>query len=277
MKRELVSTPDGAELELFTYAEAAEGAAPGVVVVIGSLVTASDYTKFAKALSEALKRPVHVLNRRGQGGSTPQIDSYSLEQDVSDLRAVLDHTGTRDIFGHSFGGALVLHAARSIAVDHLAVYDPAVSIDGSVQAPWVDEYEAAHAAGDTDKALAIVMRGLEPHGPISRMPLYMLTLGNYLTQGTEFGKELREQLPNGVREIQAVMAADMSAEPFLELPLETLILVGEKSPSYFGVACGRLHDVLSGSSYSVIPGLGHDGVNRAPARLIEPLAEFFDA
>ncbi|MDP5227000.1 MULTISPECIES: alpha/beta hydrolase [Arthrobacter] len=275
MKRELVRTPDGAELELFTSEEGAEAGAPGVVVVIGSLVTAADYAKFAKALSEALRRPIHVLNRRGQGDSTPQTDSYSLEQDVADLRAVLEHTDTRDIFGHSFGGALVLHAARSIAVDHLAVYDPAVSIDGSVQAPWIDEYQAAHDAGDTDKALAIVLRGLEPRGPISRIPLHMLTLGNKLTAGTDFGKELREQLPNGVREIKAVIAADMSAEPFLELPLETLILVGEKSPAYFGVACGRLHDVLSGSSYSVVPGLGHDGVNRAPARLVEQLAEFF--
>ena len=109
----------------------------------------------------------------------------------------------------------------------------------------------------------------------ARMPLHMLTLGNKLTATTGFGKEMREQLPNGVREIKAMIAADMSAEPFLELPLETLIMVGEKSPAYFGVACGRLHEVLSGSAYSVIPGLGHDGVNRAPARLIEPLAEFF--
>ncbi|MFK0073404.1 alpha/beta fold hydrolase [Arthrobacter woluwensis] len=275
MKRELVRTADGAELELNTYAGGEDASGPGVVVVIGSLVTAADYAKFAKALAEALKRPVHVLNRRGQGKSTPQTDSYSLEQDVEDLKAVLEHTGTRDLFGHSFGGALVLHAARSIPVDHLAVYDPAVSIDGSVQAPWIGEYEAARAAGETEKALAIVMRGLEPHGALSRMPLHMLTLGNKLTATTGFGKEMREQLPNGVREIKAMIAADMSAEPFLELPLETLIMVGEKSPAYFGVACGRLHEVLSGSAYSVIPGLGHDGVNRAPARLIEPLAEFF--
>ena len=68
----------------------------------------------------------------------------------------------------------------------------------------------------------------------------------------------------GVREIKAIIAADMPAEPFLELPLETLIVVGEKSPAYFGVACGQIHDVLSGSSYTILPGMGHDGVDQGP-------------
>jgi hypothetical protein len=67
----------------------------------------------------------------------------------------------------------------------------------------------------------------------------------------------------------------MPAEPFLALPLETLIIVGEKSPAYFGVACGQIHDVLSGSSYTILPGFGHDGAIRAPEKLISELSDFF--
>lgn len=52
-------------------------------------------------------------------------------------------------------------------------------------------------------------------------------------------------------------------------------MVGEKSPAYFGVACGQIHDVLSGSSYTILPGFGHDGPNRAPDKLITELSEFF--
>jgi hypothetical protein len=39
--------------------------------------------------------------------------------------------------------------------------------------------------------------------------------------------------------------------------------------------CGQIHDVLSGSSYTILPGFGHDGVNRAPEKLITELSEFF--
>ena len=36
------------------------------------------------------------------------------------------------------------------------------------------------------------------------------------------GKQQRDLMKTGVREINAIIAADMPAEPFLELPLETL-------------------------------------------------------
>jgi len=170
---------------------------------------------------------------------------------------------------------VALHAARTLPVERLAVYDPAVSVNHSVKADWTAEYERATAAGDDDRALAVLSKGLETGGAFSRMPLSMLTIANKLTAGTHVGKQMRELMRTGVREIKAIIAADMPAEPFLELPLETLIVVGEKSPAYFGVACGQIHDVLSGSSYTILQGSGHDGVLRAPDKLITELSDFF--
>jgi pimeloyl-ACP methyl ester carboxylesterase len=144
-----------------------------------------------------------------------------------------------------------------------------------VTADWTPEYERATAAGDDDRALAVLLRGLETGSALSRMPLSMLTIANKLTAGTHLGKQMRDMMRTGVREIKAIIAADMPAEPFLELPLETLIVVGEKSPAYFGVACGQIHDVLSGSSYTILPGFGHDGVIKAPEKLITELSDFF--
>ncbi|MGG5174777.1 alpha/beta fold hydrolase [Pseudarthrobacter sp. J1763] len=275
MTREMITTTDSAALELFTTGAEFRSNGPGVVVVIGSMVTAADYSKFSHKLSAALERPIHTLNRRGHGASSAQAADYTLERDIQDLQVILNHTGATDIFGHSFGGGLALHAARTVPVDRLAVYDPAVSVNHSVVASWIPEYEKATATGDLDKAAAIAVKGLDAGGAVSRMPLYMLSLASKITANTPLAKQIREQLPNGVREIKALIAADMPAEPFLELPLETLIMVGEKSPAYFGVACGQIHDVLSGSSYSVLDGYGHDGVNRAPDKLITELAEFF--
>ncbi|MGN7251226.1 alpha/beta fold hydrolase [Arthrobacter sp. SAFR-014] len=276
MTREIISTPDGGKLELFSTGEELATAGSGVVVVISSMVTAADYTRFAQKLSASLGRPVHTFNRRGRGASSEQAGDYTLDVDIRDLDAVMKHTSSTDVFGHSFGGAVALHAARTLPVERLAVYDPAVSVNHSVKADWTTEYERATAAGDDDRALAVLLRGLEAESVFSsRMPLSMMTLANKLTAGTSVGKQQREMMRTGVREIKAIIAADMPAEPFLALPLETLIIVGEKSPAYFGVACGQIHDVLSGSSYTILPGFGHDGVNRAPDRLITELSDFF--
>lgn len=275
MTRENIRTPDGGTLELFSTGAELAAAGSGVVVVHPSMVTAADYTRFAQKLSAALGRPVHTFNRRGRGQSSPQPEDYTLDTDIRDLEAVMKHTSSTDVFGHSFGGAVALHAARSLPVERLAVYDPAVSVNHSVKADWTGEYERATAAGDDDRALAVMIRGMETGGAFARMPLSMLTLANKLTAGTPLGKQNRELMKTGVREIKAIIAADMPAEPFLELPLETLIVVGEKSPAYFGVACGQIHDVLSGSSYTILPGYGHDGVNKAPDKLITELSDFF--
>jgi pimeloyl-ACP methyl ester carboxylesterase len=275
MTRENITTPDGGTLELFTTGAELASAGSGVVVVPTSMVTAADYTKFAQKLSAALGRPVHTFNRRGRGTSSPQAEDYTLDADIRDLDAVMKHTSSTDVFGHSFGGAVALHAARTLPVERLAVYDPAVSVNHSVKADWTAEYERATATGDDDRALAVLTKGLETGGTFSRMPLSMLTIANKLTAGTHLGKQMREMMRTGVREIKAIIAADMPAEPFLELPLETLIVVGEKSPAYFGVACGQIHDVLSGSSYTILQGAGHDGVLRAPDKLITELSDFF--
>ncbi|ALV41241.1 alpha/beta hydrolase [Pseudarthrobacter sulfonivorans] len=274
MTSENIKTPDGGTLELYSTGAELASAGSGVVVVPASMVTAADYTKFAQKLSAALGRPVHTFNRRGRGSSSPQAEDYILDADIRDLDAVMKHTSSTDVFGHSFGGAVALHAARTLPVERLAVYDPAVSVNHSVKADWTTEYERATAAGDDDRALAVLTKGLEA-GAFSRMPLSMLTIANKLTAGTHVGKQMRELMRTGVREIKAIIAADMPAEPFLELPLETLIIVGEKSPAYFGVACGQIHDVLSGSSYTILHGAGHDGVLRAPDKLITELSDFF--
>ncbi|QDG65461.1 MULTISPECIES: alpha/beta fold hydrolase [unclassified Pseudarthrobacter] len=274
MTSENIKTPDGGTLELYSTGAELASAGSGVVVVPASMVTAADYTKFAQKLSAALGRPVHTFNRRGRGSSSPQAEDYTLDADIRDLNAVMKHTSSTDVFGHSFGGAVALHAARTLPVERLAVYDPAVSVNHSVKADWTTEYERATAAGDDDRALAVLQRGLEA-GTRSRMPLSMLTIANKLTAGTSEGKQQRELMRTGVREIKAIIAADMPAEPFLELPLETLIIVGEKSPAYFGVACGQIHDILTGSSYTILHGAGHDGVLRAPDKLIAELSDFF--
>src|SRR5881227_364019 len=117
MTRENIRTADGGTLELFTTGGELGASGSGVVVVPASMVTAADYSKFAQKLSAALGRPVHTFNRRGRGGSSPQPENYTLDVDIRDLSDVMKHTGSTDVFGHSFGGAVALHAARTLPVE----------------------------------------------------------------------------------------------------------------------------------------------------------------
>ena len=79
MTREIISTPDGGKLELFSTGAELATAGSGVVVVTASMVTAADYTRFAQKLSASLGRPVHTFNRRGRGASSEQAGDYTLD------------------------------------------------------------------------------------------------------------------------------------------------------------------------------------------------------
>jgi dienelactone hydrolase len=271
-----VQTPDGAVLELFTAAGDGQTEG-GVVVVHGSMVTAELYRDFAQRLAESLHAPVHLYNRRGRGASSAQPEDYSLAVEISDLGAVLAHTGSQAVFGHNYGGCIALHGGRTLDIAQLAVYDPIISFNGSYSAGWLDDYEAALAHGDEEKALAVLLRGLQTAGPVSKLPLPILTVLNRIGSRTQPGKVLTRLLPTGPREIRAVLAADSKAEPFDALPLETLFLVGGASPEYFAEAAQKLDGVLPASDFDVLPKLAHDAPERPARALIERLAEFFSS
>lgn len=270
-----VSTPDGASLELFTAPEGGMTARGGVVVVHGSMVTAELYKDFALRLAEALHAPVHVYNRRGRGASSPQPAEYSLATEISDLAAVLAQTGSDAVFGHNYGGCIALHGGRELGIGQLAVYDPIISFEGSIKAAWLPEFEEALASKDEEKALAVLLRGLQTAGPIAKLPLPVLTVLNRIGSRMPVGKVLSRLLPTGPAEIRAVLAADAEAKGFDELPLETLILAGEASPEYFAEAARKLDGVLPASDFDVLPKLAHDAPTRPAKPLIDRLAAFF--
>src|SRR5690348_9510455 len=107
------------------------GTGPAVLVIPGVLSMAADYLAFARALGEHFT--VHIIERRGRGVSSPQGDQYSIDQEWDDLRAVQRETRAAYFVGHSFGGLVTLEAARgNSALKKIAVYEPGVSIDGSI-------------------------------------------------------------------------------------------------------------------------------------------------
>ena len=107
------------------------GTGPGLIIVPGALALATDFDRLAAAL--ASRFTVHTIERRGRGASGPQGDNYSSDAECADIEAVRAATGARFVFGHSFGGFLALEAAlKDAAFERMAVYEPGVSIDGSI-------------------------------------------------------------------------------------------------------------------------------------------------
>src|SRR5512135_43841 len=112
------------------------GKGPAVIVLPGVLSMASDYAAFASAL--ASRFAVHTMERRGRGGSGPQGDGYGIQKELDDVLALQRETGARLLVGHSYGGLIALEVARNNdTFTRIAVYEPGVSIDGSMPVHWM--------------------------------------------------------------------------------------------------------------------------------------------
>src|SRR6266487_525808 len=130
-----VLSRDGARISYLSM-----GSGPAVLVIPGALSTAAGYTAFGWALAEHFT--VHIIERRGRGESSPQGDDYSMTKECEDVLALQHKTGASFLVGHSFGGLVALEVARNNkALTKIAVYEPGVSIDGSIPMGWMACYE----------------------------------------------------------------------------------------------------------------------------------------
>jgi pimeloyl-ACP methyl ester carboxylesterase len=114
-----------------TIAYLSVGTGPAVLVIPGVLSIATDYSTFARAMSRHFA--VHTIERRGRGHSGPQGDDYSIVKECEDVMAVQAATGAALMVGHSYGGLVALEVARNNErFRKIAVYEPGVSVDGSM-------------------------------------------------------------------------------------------------------------------------------------------------
>jgi pimeloyl-ACP methyl ester carboxylesterase len=251
-----------------------ETAQPGVVVVHGTLVTDALYRPFAMKIARLLGRPVHTYNRRGRGGSSGQREDYSAATEVSDLRAVMQATGSSDVVAHSYGGFVALQAARTEPIRRLVTYDAAVSLSGSLSRRWRPELEHSMAAGQLDHAWAHLVQGLETAGPVSKLPLGALRMLSILSARTRLGAEMRQLLPTAVAEMRAVLQADAELEDFAGVTTPTLMLSGGWSPAYFAETGRQLAAAVPAIEFALVPGQLHEGPLRPGHGLALTTARF---
>ena len=263
-----ITAPDGAQIVLHS-----SGHGPGLVVVHGGGVTIELYRRLAAALADRFT--VHLYNRRGRADAAPRSRPYTFDQDIDDLAAVLEQTGAGNVIGHSSGGFIALRAALRLPIRRLALYDPAISVDGSFPAGWLDGARAAARAGDTARAMALTAGGINTRTAAARLPLGAQIAICRLFLRTPIGRGMGELLAMTLDESQQIRSHDGPAGRWAGVPAEVLFACGAGGPRYYVETNEALARVIPRARTVVIPRSGHDALNRARRRVVEPLARFF--
>ncbi len=265
---QLVRTSDGGSLRVFSY-----GSGPGAVFAAGSLTRTLLYGRFASRLSATM--PVHVYDRRGRGGSSPQPPDYSMDTEVNDLKAVLDATGSRVVLGHSYGGGIALEAALRLPVSRVAVYDPAVNIDGCLPTQTLPDLVAAAARGDHVGAVMVFSREMDP--VLARVPLpdpAARALVWAASRLTREGHSWKEMVPSLAHEITLLDGTHAAADRYAGIRVPLLLLAGAHSPWYFRTIASGLAASLPGSTSVVIPRAGHSALNHPSEKILSLFRRF---
>ncbi len=265
-----VRSADGAEIPYLTV-----GRGPAVLVVPGALSVAADYAAFADALGEHFA--VHTIERRGRGRSAPQGDDYGIGKEREDVLALQEKTGASFLVGHSFGGLIALEAARNNRdFVKIAVYEPGVSIGGSIPMDWMPDYEKKLGEKKDFDAFVAFVRGTGPDRARTTPPWLMkLLLLLFLRAGER--RKMFGLLPENLREHREVARLDGSYGNYQEICGDVLLMFGGKSGTrWVDAAVERLATVLPHAETKEFPALDHFGIDKkAPRDVAAAVSAYF--
>ena len=226
------------------------GQGPGLLVLPGGSRRAHHYDKLAAALADEFT--VHIVERRGRGASPPMDAGYSLETEVTDALGVLDETGARQVFGHSYGGLVALHVALHRDLDRVVAYEPAVSLAGGIDLGWLDAYEKLFRRGREAAAYAHFLTRMEfmPRTPLATPLMWLLLRVN---------REMRAMLPTILPELRQVAALDSDGSRYETVTSPALLIGGGRSPAYLRDMLPTLAAILPQAKAITIPECDHNG------------------
>jgi pimeloyl-ACP methyl ester carboxylesterase len=262
------------------------GSGPGIVIEHGSMQSSLSHLDLARLL--AAKHTVHLVDRRGRGRSSDGASGTNLE--VGDLRAVLGATGARDVFAVSSGALIALRAAlHPGTLGRLAVFEPALMLDGAFAPDELARFRREYARGDMAAYLVTAMLAAEMGPPIfARMPRPLLRL---LTAAMLRSTDARD--PNGaptMRDLAPALRHDFGVveeqagrlSEFAAIDAPVLVMAGTRTRPYLRAAAEALSATIGGARLVDLPGLDHGatanvGERGTPSAVAPALHEFFAA
>ncbi len=265
-----VLSQDGAEISYLTM-----GSGPSVLVIPGALSIASGYAAFARALAEHFT--VHIIERRGRGESSPQGNDYSMAKEREDVLALQQKTGASFLVGHSFGGLVALEAARlNQALTKIAVYEPGVSIGGSISMDWMPRYEKKLAEQKYLDAFVEYSLGTGPDRA-RNTPRWLMKLLLPLFLSSQDRKQMLGLLPENLREHRELARLDSHYETYRDITADVLLMYGGRTHiAWVDLAMEQLAAVLPHSETKGFPTLNHFGIDKkAPGEVARAVCAYF--
>lgn len=228
------------------------GAGEGVVVVHGAMQEGASQADLAGLLASG--HAVHLVDRRGRGSSTaPLVADPGLE--VDDLHAVIETTGARRIIGVSSGAILAARLALRVpALERLVLFEPPLSIDDSMRLARTAAFDAAIAAGDLGRAMAVAMKIAEMGPPwMFRLPVPLLAgMSRRMLTPERTAVALALEADVAIIRANAERVADFAA-----ITAPTLVLDGTATRPYLRKAAAALTAIIPGARRISLDGLFH--------------------
>ncbi len=258
------------------------GTGPGLIILPGGMQASQHYMRLATALSDAFM--VYVVDRRGRGLSGPHGDQYSMTKECEDLDALLAQKEAHFVFGHSSSALIALQAALTLpSISKVAIYEPPLSLHGSISTSWIPKFDREIAEGKLASALITFVKA----DKLSRLPRWLLLplLKWYLS------REKKPLLPNDIpmsaliptQRFDGLLVKEMdgSLENFAKVRIEVLLLGGAKSPAFLRDILDALNHTLPHVKRIEYPDLDHSAPNqtrpnqKGPERIARDLRAFF--
>jgi pimeloyl-ACP methyl ester carboxylesterase len=270
IKSNSVVSEDGTTIEYLTC-----GTGPSIILVPGTLSIANDLVPLAEEL--ATQFTVHIINRRGRGGSGPQIGTtYSISKECQDIHAVYLETQSSFLFGHSYGGFVVLETAMRYHQDmikKIVLYEPGMSVDGSIDITlWKERSEKEVLEGMSNEAFVTFVQGSNPD-TTGRLPRWLLKLIFWMVMNPEELQQKYNLMPTTIREhMELVKRNDMYRE-YAGIEAKVCVLYGndEKAERVAMKLESTLKDVVR----LKYPKLDHFGPEKMPKEIAETVKGFY--
>lgn len=228
-----------------------------VILVHGSWGDHNNWAQVVPALSATLR--VATYDRRGHSRSERPAGQGSIDEDVADLAALIQHVfgGSAHVVGNSFGAAISLRLAiqRPELIRSLVLHEP--PFFGLIE----NRGHVPPLVGVVRERMSAVARLLEAGDMAAGAQLFVETIA--------FGPGAWPQLPQPVREtfvFNAPTWLDEFREPaslgldldrLLSFSARALLCVGGASPPFFPMVVDRLAQALPRAKRHVFPQAGH--------------------
>jgi pimeloyl-ACP methyl ester carboxylesterase len=238
--------------------------APHITLIHGSLDRSAGLLKLSRRL--AARYRVTRYDRRGYGRSRPHGGPFGVDQQVADLRSVLDavpdRVGPRVLVGHSYGGnvALALAERSPGLVDGVVTYETPLS--------WREWWPGDSAGGDavawrTDPGLAAerFMRRLIGDERWERLP-------------ASTREARRNEGPAMVGELLDLRARPPWSAGSIAVPV--MAMYGELGRSHHRRGAETIASEVADGVVVAVPGARHPGPNTHPDAVAEAVHDFVE-